>query len=305
MDDFVKELKRHNINFRINELLNKYTTLNIGGPAKYFVFVNSIPELQTVLTLVKLFNQKLFVIGAGSNILISDEGFDGVVVKLKNEFCQIQIKQQNVTAYAGVMLPMLIKTTVDASLSGLEELYGIPGTVGGAVVMNAGTKIAVISDQLEYVDVIDIHEPEKGIIRLSKKEISFGYRESSLEDKFVVIRCEFSLKEKDSILLKKRINEILLERIKTQPLDTFNVGCVFKNPSSSGVSSAKLIEECGLKGYSIGDAYVSEKHANFIINRNKAKAKDFFELMEYVKKRVKDKFNIELEPEIKLVGFFK
>lgn len=300
--EFLKELQKYNLCVRTGENLNKYTTLNIGGPAKYFVFVNNISELGTILTINKSFNQDLFVIGAGSNILIADEGFDGVVIKLKEEFCQIQIQQNKVVAYAGVMLPMLIKTLIDASLSGLEELFGIPGTVGGGIIMNAGTKTATISDTLEYVEVMSIEAPEKGIIKLTKNEINFGYRTSGLENKFVVVKCVFNLKEKDSQILKKRVNEVLLERMKTQPLGTFNVGCVFKNPYSGGVSSAKLIEECGLKGYSIGEAYISEKHANFIINRSNAKAKDFLELMNYVRKVVKEKFNIDLEPEIKIVG---
>lgn len=299
--NFLQELKNYNIDIRENVLLSKYTTLNIGGPAKYFAFINNIDELQTILKLVKLYKENLLIIGAGSNMLIADEGFNGVVIKLKGEFCKIEVNDKTVTAFAGVMLPMLIKTAIDYSLSGLEELYGIPGTIGGCVIMNAGTKTATISDNIEYIEVMNINEPEIGVIKLKKEDINFGYRKSGLEEEYVIIKAVFNLKSSEKEKLIERINEVLLNRMKTQPLGTFNVGCIFKNPSKD-ISSAKLIEECGLKGYSIGDAYISEKHANFIINRNNAKAEDFISLIRYIIKAVKEKFNIELEPEIKIIG---
>lgn len=302
VQEFIEELKRYNFVFKTNEQLSKYTTLKIGGPAKYFVYIRNVNELIKILNLVKSTEQKLLVVGAGSNILVSDEGFDGVVIKLKEDFLKIEINGQLLTAYAAAMLPMVIKTAVDASLGGLEELFGIPGTVGGAVIMNAGTKVACIADNLEYIEVVRINSPEDGIIRLNKNEIKFGYRTSGLEDEYIVVKSIFRLNENDKEKLKSRINEVLLERVKTQPLGTFNAGCVFKNPKNTNLTSAKLIEQCGLKGYSVGDAYVSEKHANFIINRQNATAKDFVAVINHVIKTVKEKFNIELEPEIKLVG---
>ncbi|MCS7152084.1 MAG: UDP-N-acetylmuramate dehydrogenase [Endomicrobia bacterium] len=300
--EIVEQIKNHNLIFKLDEPLSKYTTLKIGGPARYLVFVRNINELIKILQIAKWYNQKILIIGAGSNLLISDEGFDGIVIKLKNELCKIDLKSQELIAYGGAMLPMVIKTAVDAGLSGLEELFGIPGTVGGAVIMNAGTKIACISDNLEYIEVIKTDEPEDGLIRLNKNEINFDYRTSGLEENYVIVKVVFRLKSSNSEMLKARINEVLLERIKTQPLGTFNAGCIFKNPKHSFFTSAKLIEECGLKGYRVGDAYVSDKHANFIINRQNATAKDFVEIMTHIIKVVKEKFNVELEPEIKLIG---
>lgn len=302
MDDFVKEVNKYNITIRTNELLSRYTTLKIGGPAKYFVYVRTVEELQKVLEIIKFYNEKLLIIGAGSNMLISDKGFDGVVIKLKDNFCHVEVQQQNIIAYAGVMLPMLIKIAIDNSLAGLEDLFGIPGTLGGAVIMNAGVNTATISDHLEYIEVIDIKQPQKGVIKLTKNEIGFDYRKSGLEDKFVVVSAMFKLNYDDQERLRNRITEVLLKRLQTQPLGTFNAGCIFKNPKEGTVSSAKLIEECGLKGYAIGDAYVSEKHANFIINKNNATADDFIQLIRYIIKTVKQKFGVELEPEIKIIG---
>ncbi|MEN3014228.1 MAG: UDP-N-acetylmuramate dehydrogenase [Endomicrobiia bacterium] len=301
MDDkFFDILKQHNIDVKLNEPLKRYTTLNIGGEARYFVKSNNISELITVLKLSKEFHQKVLIIGAGSNMLISDKGFEGVVIKLSDEFCKFEIISNKVLCGAGVMLPLLIKTVVDYSLGGLEELFGIPGSVGGAIMMNAGTKVATISDNLESIEAIKIDEPDK-IVKFSKNEINFEYRKSNLEC-FVIIKAIFNLKPADKNFLKERITNLLIERNKTQPLGTFNVGCIFKNPQGGKVSSAKLIEECGLKGFSCGDAYISEKHANFIINKKNATSEDFVNIIRYVIKKVKEKYGIELEPEIKLVN---
>ncbi len=300
--DFLEEVKKYNIHIKTDEKLAGYTTLNIGGPAKYFAFVKNVDELLNILKLARDFNLKILIIGAGSNLLISDKGFDGLVIKLKGEFNNVLINKTDVISGSGVMLPMLIKLSVDYSLSGLEELFGIPGSVGGGIVMNAGTKIASISDTLLYLEAIKLDELQLGVLRLDKKEIDFGYRRSGLEDKFIILKAVFSLKEADKTKLQKRITEVLLNRKETQPLGTFNAGCVFKNPEDGKISSARLIEECGLKGYSYGGAYISEKHANFIINKNNATCEDFLNLMRHVIKTVKEKFNITIEPEIKLIG---
>lgn len=299
--DFLTVIKDYNINVKSNESLKRYTTLNIGGLAKYFINIENISQLKTVLKVAKECNEKILVIGAGSNMLISDKGFDGVVIKLRGDFNEIFIEDTTVISYSGVMLPLLIKTTVDYSLEGLEYLFGIPGSVGGGVMMNAGTKMSTISDNLEYIEAIKIDEPDE-IIKLKKEEINFGYRESGLEG-FVITKVVFNLKKSNIDILKERITNVLIERNKTQPLGTFNVGCVFKNPiGETEMSSAKLIESCGLKGFSCGDAYISEKHANFIINRKNATSEDFVNVIRYVIKKVKEKYNIELKPEIKLIN---
>jgi len=303
-NNIIETLKKHDINILFGEKLSKHTTLNIGGPAKYFVYIENIQQLIDVLSIAKFYNEKVFIIGAGSNLLVSDKGFDGIVIKLKKDFTTIDIDEEKVIAYSAVMLPMLINTTVEHSLSGLEELFGIPGSVGGAIIMNAGTKTASISDCLEQIEVVKIDGPEQGIIKLSKEQINFQYRSSGLENKYVIVSAQFHLKKSDKEILKKKLNEVLLKRIQTQPLGTFNAGCIFKNPygTESEITAAKLIESAGLKGFSIGGACVSEKHANFIINKNNATCEDFLELIRYIIKVVKEKYNIELQPEITFVG---
>ena len=301
-DKIITTFKKHNINVVLNEKLNKHTTLNIGGPTKYFVYVENISQLIDVLSIIKFYNEKIFVIGAGSNLLVSDKGFDGVVIKLKKDFSTVNIEEEKVIAYSATMLPSLINTTVEHSLSGLEELFGIPGSVGGAIIMNAGTKTATISDCLEYIEVVKIDDPEQGIIKLYKEQIDFGYRNSGLQNKYVVVSAHFRLKKEDKELIKKRLNEALLQRIQTQPLGTFNAGCIFKNPYETELTAAKLIESAGLKGFSIGGACVSEKHANFIINKNNATCEDFVNLIRHIIKVVKEKYKIELQPEITFVG---
>lgn len=299
--NFLKEVEKNNIKIKTEVPLARYTTLNIGGPAKYFVFVENEEQLLKVLKLAKIASLDVLVIGAGSNILVSDNGFDGVVIKFKGTLSDIKISGNKVISKAGAMLTSLIKLSVESSLAGLENLFGIPGSVGGAIVMNAGAYSSTISDNLLYIEAIKLDELEKGILRLDKKDIKFGYRYSNLEG-FVITTAVFSLKEGNREKIKKRINKVLLERSKTQPLGTFNAGCVFKNPQNGKISLAKLIEECGLKGYSCGDAYISLKHANFIINKNKATCEDFLNVMRYVIKVVKEKYNIIIEPEIKLIG---
>ncbi len=304
-NNIIETFKKHNIYVIFNEKLSKHTTLNIGGPAKYFIYTENLEQLIDVLSIAKFYNEKVLIIGAGSNMLISDQGFDGIVIKLKKDFCYINVEGEKVIAGSAVMLSMLIKTTIDYSLGGLEELFGIPGSVGGGIIMNAGTKISTISDCLEYVEVVKINSPEEGVIKLDKEQINFKYRSSGLENKYVIVSGCFKLKKSDNEFLRKRINEVLLHRIKTQPLGTFNAGCIFKNPygEKNEITAAKLIEEAGLKGFSIGGACVSEKHANFIINKNNATCEDFANLIRYIIKVVKEKYNIELQPELTLVGF--
>ncbi|MCX7956918.1 MAG: UDP-N-acetylmuramate dehydrogenase [Endomicrobia bacterium] len=299
-NNFLEKAKEYGIQVKVNEELRRYTTLNIGGKAKYFVNVFDIDQLITVLMLTKRFFEKILVIGAGSNMLISDEGFDGVVVKLRGDFNRFEINENEIVSYSAVMLPMLINAAVENSLSGLEDLFGIPGTVAGAVFMNAGVKTATISDNLVYIEGIKIDDPQE-VVKLKRNDINFSYRKSNL-DGYIITKAVFSLKKGDSTFLKERITEILIKRNETQPLGTFNAGCIFKNPDNGKISSAKLIEECGLKGYSCGGAYISEKHANFIINRNNASSKDFVDIIKYVIKVVEEKYKIKLEPEIKLIG---
>lgn len=299
MDKILGQLKKLGIITLKNEELKKHTTLRIGGPAKYFAYIQNQHQLKEILKILNSENQNYFVIGAGSNLLVSDKGFDGWVLKLKGDFLNIHHQNEKVYSGAAVMLNMLIKYCIDNSLSGLEELFGIPGTVGGAIWMNAGTKNKEISQCLEYIEIVDGKNYE--IIKLKKNDINFSYRNSGLKD-CVIIGASFNLFNDDKKMLEQKINHILLERAKSQPLGNFNAGCVFKNPKNCNFTAGMLIEKCGLKGFTIGDSCVSEKHANFIINKNNATSKEFVEVMKHVMSSVKEKFNIELEPEIKLIN---
>lgn len=280
---------------RFNEPLSKHTTFKIGGPAKIFIEPYNLNDLKLLLRKTKKDKIPLKVIGSGSNLLVSDRGIDGIVIKLSSPyFRKIKFYSGFLEAGAGVSLPDLIKRTTALNLSGCEFLTGIPGTVGAALVMNAGTKDREIKELVKDVTVIDYN----GKMRtLDEKNIKFDYRNSSLS-KYVVLNTRLRLikKSKNEILNKIRLYRNY--RNSTQDLSHHNAGCIFKNPLKS--SSGRLIDECGLKGEHFGDAWVSYKHANFIINKDKARAADVLKLMDYIKQKVKQKFNIALEPEIKI-----
>jgi len=285
---------------KIDEPLSRYTTFCIGGPAKFYVEVNNELEIQTFLDIVRKYDIPVLVIGAGSNLLVSDKGFYGVVLRLKGDFTEIEFSTQDndmvkVKAGAGTMLQFLIKRSADYGYTGFEPLIGIPGTVGGALVGNAGTPNGTISDFFESATVIDI----SGYVKtLKKDEVKFGYRTSNLEGK-IVLWAEFLIKKSTKEEVIEKINKNLLERTKTQPLGTFNAGSIFKNPE--GKFAGKLIEECGLKGFRIGGASVSEKHANFILNDGSATSADVQKIIEVVRDKVFEKFGIKLELEIKII----
>jgi UDP-N-acetylmuramate dehydrogenase len=299
----VEKLKQKNIRFRLNEELKNHTTLKIGGKTDIFVSVENKEQLVYTLKLLNQYNQKYFVIGSGSNLLISDDGFRGCVIKLTGDFVEIK-RMPNYELYtgAGAVLGMVIKYCIDNSLSGLENLFGIPGTIGGAIYMNAGTKDCTISDKLKYVEVINFYDDEYEVSILKKDdEINFEYRKSNL-DNCIILGAVFNLSPSEKSFLEKKVTKVLLTRSTTQPLGSFNAGCVFKNPKNYNMSAGMLIEQCGLKGYSIGGAMVSDKHANFIINKNNSSSQDFVKLIKYVMDTVYKKFNIKLELEIKLVN---
>jgi len=295
--NIVDELKKNNLKFRLNESMKKHTTLRIGGNAKYYIEVYNISELNTVLSLSKNFNLSLFIIGAGSNLLVSDSGIDGFVLRFKGEFEKIDFipEKDECIAGSGVMLPFLIKKCVDMKYSGLEQLSGIPGTVGGGIVMNAGTNKQTIFENLVEVTTIN----KNSILEtLPKQKINYSYRKTDLEGK-IILNAKFKLKRKSQQEIVEKITEILLERSKTQPLGTLNAGSIFKNPENN--FAGKLIEECGLKGFKIGNVYVSDKHANFIINSGNATAEEIKQLIFEIRNRVYKMKGIKLELELKII----
>lgn len=277
------------------EPLGKYTTFKIGGPAKYLVEPKDTDDLKLLLFYVKRYNLPLLVIGAGSNIIINDKGVEAVVLRLSSPFFKkTSFHNNRVCVGSGRRLNRLLIVSQERGLSGLEFLVGIPGTIGGALVMNAGAGGRNISDLVEKVTIMDYNNKIK---TLNKNEIKFGYRTSNLS-RYIILSAQLKLKKADKEEIKKRINRYLNYRKKTQDLSRPSAGCIFKNPK--GIAAGMLIDLCGLKGKRIGGACISKKHANFILNCGNARADDVLRLTDLVKKEVKKKFSITLEPEIKI-----
>ncbi len=283
--------------FRLAEPLKNHTTFKIGGPAKFFLEPKDPNDLKLLLNLVKRYNLPIFLIGRGSNLLISDKGINGVVLRLNAPwFNKLSYKDNYLNVGSGVSLSKLVLFAKDHNLSGAEFLAGIPGTVGGAVAMNAGIAKdnRSIQDLVENVTVMDY----SGNIKvLNKKDIRFRYRTSSLS-RYIILSVLIKLKRKNREQIKDKIKAYLKYRKLTQDLSKPSAGCIFRNPT--GHSAGRLIDLCGLKGKRIGDAGVSRKHANFILNLGKGSARDVCKLMDLIREKVKNKFNINLIPEVKI-----
>jgi UDP-N-acetylmuramate dehydrogenase len=297
MVDILKELQQLLENkVRVNELLSRHTSLGIGGPARYFLELGSLKELAHVIGLSLRENLNFFILGEGTNVLFSDEGFNGLVIRLKDEFEKFTVEDEEVTAGAGVKLAILVEKLAKRDLAGLEFATGIPGSVGGAVVTNSGTRMGSIGDVTREIRIFSGEE----VKILNREEINFSYRDCDLPNKAVILEVKLRLKNSKRSDIINKIKESLKERKRNQPISTLNAGCVFKNPGAW--EAGKLIESAGLKGTRFGDAEVSTKHANFIINRGKAKAKDVYSLIKKIRGTVKEKFGIELELELKVLA---
>ncbi len=292
----VREFFKGNIS--ISEPLGRFTTFRIGGPADYYLEPKDREDLINLIKYLKEIKYPYILIGNGSNVLISDEGIRGAAINLEFGFNKIEVSKNKVYAEAGIRLSKLVDVCLEHSLVGMENLAGIPGTLGGAILMNAGAYGGEISDFIKKVEVLDGTE----IKFLKKDECGFAYRKSNLEGK-IILSAEFVLKTGDKEQAKQRRKELILKRNQTQPVEIPNAGSIFKNPPND--FAARLIEEAGLKGLSIGGAKISEKHSNFIVNFNNASAKDVIELMRIIRKTVHQKFGVLLEPEIKMIGFSK
>ncbi|HEY8347123.1 MAG TPA: UDP-N-acetylmuramate dehydrogenase [Symbiobacteriaceae bacterium] len=282
-----------------NEPLKRHTTFRIGGPADFLVEVADRRELTAVLALAGREQVPVYVLGRGSNLLVADEGVRGIVLKLTGEFRQYQIQDTRVTAGGGCDLPKLATRLAKAGLGGLEFACAIPGTVGAGLVINAGAHGGDMSRCVESALVV---WPDGREQRLSAAEIGFGYRTSRLQGtKAIVADVTFQLHREDEAVLRERMRAYLERRRATQPLQFPNAGSIFRNPP--GDFAGRLIEQAGLKGMRIGDAQVSEKHANFIVNLGNATARDVLLLLENVRKIVQDRFGVRLEPEVRIWGF--
>lgn len=280
--------------------MKKHTTFKIGGPADYFVKVKSLKILKKLLQFCNENNIPLQIVGNGSNILVLDKGIRGIVAKL--DFNKIDINKKDnfalVNVSADVRGSYLSRKVAKDGLHGIEFLSGIPGTIGGAVRMNAGAYKQEVKDTLVSVKYLD----ENGnVIEKYNDELEFGYRTSFFENKpYIILEAEFKLLNSTQEDVEKTIEEMTIKRREKQPVTYPSAGSTFKRKGE--IITAKLIDECGLKGYTIGGASVSLKHAGFIINKNNATAKDVLKLIKLVKEKVYAKFNIEIELEILILG---
>jgi len=287
-----------------NEPLKKHTSFRIGGPAAYFLQPKNMEELIEALKFAKERKLMYSVMGAGSNLLVLDKGFPGLVIKIAGGFNDIKIRGRTVKVGAGVLLPRLINYLARKGLGGLEFLAGIPGTVGGAVVMNAGAWGKEIGDFVQSVKVLD----NKGKVQIIEgRKMQMGYRRSIFHKaKLIIFEMVLKLRKSRSKMVRNRISEFLRQRRMSQPLGIPNAGCVFKNPKGRFAGkpclpAGKLIEEAGCKEMRVGDAQVSAKHANFIVNLGDAKARDVLKLLTRVQRMVKERFKVQLEPELKIM----
>ena len=282
----------------MNESLKKHTTYGIGGPADLMIFPKSKQDLIKVVEIINENKIQLTILGSGSNVLVSDNGIRGAVISLKNSLKQIEVDDNILYAECGTMLGKIVKHAVKNNLIGLENLNGVPGTLGGALIMNAGAWGGEISENLIHVEVIN---SKSEIQKIQKKDLNFSYRQSSFNKDDILLSAKFNLKKADKDIIKENFIEAQSGRKKSQPLNKRSAGSLFKNPKNN--SAGKLLDEAGLKGFSIGDAKISEKHANFFINDGDASSKDMLMLIKKAHKEVKDKFNVNLSLEVKLMGF--
>ncbi len=282
----------------LDEGLASHTTFRIGGSTDFYVYPKDLEDLTAVSDFCAREGMKRFIIGNGSNILFSDEGFRGLVVDLSSTFTHIKSRENHVTVGAGVPLAKVLKYCIERGFKGLEWCAGIPGLMGGAVRTNAGAQGSEIGEVLESCRILDSLNT---LERKSREQMNFSYRNVNLPSDVVIVECILSLGEGNPAEMERLSQAFLKQRKEKQPLSLPSAGSVFKNPP--GVAAGKLIEDSGCKGLRIGDAEVSRKHANFIVNCGRASAMDVRRLIDEVRERVDSRFGVKLETEIHLEGF--
>lgn len=280
--------------------LKPYNTFHIGGTCRYMIFPKSMEQVKDLLVFLKEKEVKYFILGNGSNIIFSDDFYDGVVISLK-EFQTLSISGDCVTVGAGVMMPVFAMKTIRSSLEGMEWAVGIPGTVGGCIYGNAG---AYKESTFDYLEEVVVLTPNQVLQVMKKEELSYGYRTSFFKENsgYVILEAKFRLRVGNMEESLEKVSQRKEKRMLTQPLDYPNAGSVFRNPSIEN-PSGKLIEDLGLKGRKIGDAMVSMKHANFIINTGHATSNDVRNLIELVHSEVLKHYGIDLVMEQEYVGW--
>lgn len=282
-------------NVKYNEPMSKHTTFKVGGIADIFITVDSKEKLLKTLEMLK--NEKITIVGNGSNLLVTDEGIRGIVLKYTANTCEIN--DTIVKVDSGMTNARFANALLNKELTGYEFAAGIPGTIGGAIVMNAGAYGREMKDVVLETEFLDFETNE---IRIFKnEELNFEYRKSIFENKKgIILSATFKFEHGNKNEIDEKMKEYAQKRRDTQPLDMPSAGSTFKR--GNGFITAKLIDEAGLKGYSIGGAEISTKHAGFIVNKGKATAKDIIDLIKYVQKEIYQKFGEKIEPEIKIIG---
>jgi len=284
----------------INEPMKKHSTFGIGGCAKVFLLPKKKIEIKKILKYSKENKLKIFFTGSGSNLLISDSGFDGIIISLKKTFKKLEISNDGyIVAESGVMLGSMVRQAINKNIKGLESLVGVPGTLGGALYMNAGAYGAEISKYFISAKLLDMNGNERV---LTNKDIDFSYRKSTFPSDYILVEAEFKCKKGDMKEIIKNKDRFSKSRKDNQPLKYRSAGSIFKNPSQE-LAAGYLIDNSGLKGVKKGNAMISKKHANFIVNLGGASSNDVIHLIKLIKKEVSVKFKINLELEIKLLGF--
>ncbi len=298
--NFVNEL--YNIagesNIREQEPMSRHTTFHIGGPASFFVTPQTVEEIGQVLQLCKAERVPYYILGHGSNLLVSDKGIEGIVLQLYDNFSNYRIEENQVKAQAGVMLSKIGAAVKEEGLTGFEFAAGIPGTLGGAIVMNAGAYGGEMKDIVTSVQLMD---EDGNLFEKTGEEMEFAYRHSILsEHNYIVLGATLTLQPGEKESIEARMMELAKARRTKQPLEYPSAGSTFKRPE--GYFAGKLIMDAGLKGYQVGDAQISEKHCGFVINRGNATAEDVMQLIQDVQEKVYAKFHVKLEMEVKRIG---
>ena len=284
----------------VDEPMKRHTTFRIGGPADFFLLPSTVDEVRGILEICREEELPYFILGNGSNLLVSDKGYRGVIIQLYRNFSNISVEENEICASSGALLSQIAAAARNASLTGFEFAGGIPGTLGGAVFMNAGAYGGELKDVLKEAVVMT----EQGeILTLPVEKLDMGYRTSRIKKAgYLVLEARLVLEQGDMDKIRDTTKDLTEKRVSKQPLEYPSAGSTFKRPE--GYFAGKLIMDAGLRGYQVGDAQVSEKHCGFVINKGNATAADVLTLIENVREKVQEQFGVTLEPEVKFLGEF-
>lgn len=282
------------------EPMCRHTTFRVGGAAQCLVRISSVEQLKKIIPYLQQVEVPFFILGNGSNLLVGDKGFCGVILQISDRMNEITVEDDRIRVQAGALLSQVARAAMEHGLTGLEFASGIPGTIGGGVVMNAGAYGGEMKQIVEYVTVLD---RQGEVLELLAEDMEFGYRTSVIKNRpFIVLEVCLKLCKGDKKEIVSKMEELAQRRREKQPLEFASAGSTFKRPE--GYFAGKLIMDAGLRGYSIGGARVSEKHCGFVVNTGRATAADVAEVIQEVRDRVKDKFGVTLEPEVIFLGDF-